>query len=155
MKVYKINNQKEFTRKLFLESVFDNFVVGECNFVKDYSVIIDGRTSESEDAVEESVTWDKVREIACHVIKGKELPKSFKIVLKLSKENTINTLKALEIEAPDGTGMFVNIRYNEGELSCTSGTSTTEFFLTKEMDKGWDAFVQKFLEKNSIEFEEN
>lgn len=152
MRVYKILNQKEFTKKIFAEEVFDNFLLTECDISKDYSVFIDGRKlSEEEDGY---VSWGEVRSLAFASVKGTEPPRSFKIVLKLSKENTANTLKALGIDIPGDTGLFLNFRYTDSELSCISGTSTTEFALTKDLENGWEKYVQMFFAKKEIEFEE-
>ena len=73
--------------------------------------------------------------------------------MKLSSENTLNTLNALNINSSDETGLFINIKYENEELLLISGSSTTSFLISKELDTGFEKFLEKFLSKNEIEFE--
>ena len=152
MKIYNITNIKEFTKKLFIEDTFDNFLVVEANFVTSHSVLIDGTKSVEADG-DEYVTWKEVKAEAFNVIKGKVLPKSFKIVLKLTNENTINTLKAISLKADLQAGLYINIKYFDDQINVISGTSTSTFELSKDLSNGFEIFLEKFFAKKEIEFE--
>ncbi len=155
MKIYNITSQKDFTAALFVNSVFDNFLVSEASFVTAFSLIIDGHLTSAPEEGDDSVSWGQVRPLAFSVIKGKELPKSFKIVLKLSDGNLSSTLGALGIEKDtDISGLYLNIRYEKGELSCTTGCAYARFVADKTAETGWEAFVERFLTKNGIDYEE-
>ena len=43
------------------------------------------------------------------------------------------------------TGLYVNIRYEEGQLTCVTGTSVSFFTLDKSLDREWDETVRQFL----------
>ena len=73
---------KDFTEKLFKEETFDNFLVTEADFATSFSVSVDGRIAEPEEE-DDFITWRTLRPLAFQIIKGKQLPRSFKIVLKL------------------------------------------------------------------------
>lgn len=155
MKIYNITNQKDFTAALFAGTVFDNFLVTEASFITAFSVIIDGHLTSAPEEGDDSMTWGTVRPLAYSVVRGRELPKSFKIVLKLSSDNLVSTLNALGMEKDtDISGLYLNIRYEKGELSCTTGCSYSGFTADKSAEAGWDAFAGRFLAKNNIDHEE-
>ena len=154
MKVFYITNQKDFSKKLFVEDVFDNFLVVEASFVTSHSILIEGNKSSDEETADEYVSWSEVKDEAFNVIKGTKLPKSFKIVLKLTSANTESTLKNIGLENIPGTGLYLNIKYSDGQMNIITGTSTSSFEIGKELSNGWETLTQKFLKKKEIEFEE-
>ncbi len=46
--------------------------------------------------------------------------------------------------------MYLNIRYENGELYCVTGTSVNFFTLDKSLDEEWDEAVKQFFRKNGI-----
>ena len=144
MQIFEIKNQKEFTNKLFIDDVFDNFLLVEAVFVKDYSVSIDGHKADELEG-DEYILWKDAKSMAFAAIKGSTLPKSFKIVLKLSSANAIKTMKSLDIGEGVSASFYINIKYFDGVITVTSGTSTASFLLSKDLEKGWDHLLEKFL----------
>ena len=154
MKTYNITDVKAFTSGLFLEPVFDNFLVTEAAIVSACTVLIDGASqSEAQDA-ETHVTWGSVRHIACSAVKGDEPPRTLRIVLKLSRSNLAATLRAMDAKENEVDGLYLNIRFDKGELTCTTGCSFASFTMDKSAERGWEGFVEKFLRKNGDEFNE-
>ena len=153
MKIFSIKNQKDFTGKLFTGDVFDSFLLVEANFVKDHSIFIDGHYTGDEERNDEYVLWKDAKQLAFDTLKGSKLPKSFKIVLKLTKENAINTQKSLELDVDSAAGFYLNIKYSDKAIICTTGTSTASFVISRDLEKGWDGFAEKFLELKQIEFD--
>ncbi len=154
----KILDLKDFTGKLFLENTFDNFLVTEAKFVTSYSVFLDGRLTipVEENGLREFAFWRTLRPLAFQIMKGKQLPKSFHIVLKLTEENTQNTLRAMGLpsDQQENVGLFLNIYYDHEELHCTTGCVRSGFSLDRSMELGWDGYVKKFLKAKQISTED-
>ncbi|MBQ9388524.1 MAG: hypothetical protein IJU01_07780 [Lachnospiraceae bacterium] len=154
MKIYNITDKKSFTTKLFLEEVFDNFLLVEANFITDFGIYFDGHRTGYEIGEDEHVTWGIVRNQAFTAIKGSKLPKSFKIVFRLSGANTANTVRSLGISDVPDVALYLNIRYNEDRLDMTAGVSTPDFFASKSIETGWEHYLEKFFMLKDISYEE-
>ena len=158
---------KEFTEKLFRDETFDNFLVTEADFVTSFRVTLNGRKTDfavgattgdslSTKDVDDFVTWSTIRPLAFQIIKGKQLPKGFQIVLKLSKENTAKTVASmgLPFTANDVSGLFLNIRYEDKKIMCITGCSMNTFTMDKSVEKEWDGFIRRFFRHHQISVEE-
>ena len=153
MEIYNITNIKDFTNKLFVGEIFDKFLCVDASFITHCSFTIDGRKPAPSQDEDEFETWEYIRPYAFSIIKGKELPKSFKIVLKLSRANALSTLNSFDEAADPEAGFFINIRYDADGIHIITGTSTASFDLGRTIDKGWDELVTKFLNKSEIAYE--
>ncbi len=151
----QMDELKDFTNKLFRQEVFDNFLVPEAVFVTMFSIAIDGN-SLSEEVKPVCATWGQLRPLAFQIIKGQTLPKGFKIVLRLSPENTENTLHSwgLPIAPEEVAGLFLNILYEEGKIRCTTGVSLTTFSLDRSLEREWDNVIRRFFRHHQISFSE-
>ena len=158
----KVVDVKTFTKNIFIDNVFDNFVTSsvEINTFSKFS--IDGHlnkkwfdTDEVENIKEDYVRWADLKKYAYDMIRGSKVPSSFKIVLLLSKENMSNTIKkyAFNISDSDVEGLFLNIVYENNELHIVTGISYKIFILDKTLDKEWDNSIRPFLNKHEIPFE--
>ena len=56
----------------------------------------------------------------------------------------------LPVREEQVSGMYLNIRYENGELYCVTGTSVNFFTLDKSLDEEWDEAVKQFFRKNGI-----
>lgn len=82
---FQIEDMGAFTRKLFLEKDFDDFLLKEANIVTFNSFTIDGRlhrgfySAQEQEQMEMNPysLWSQVRPICFSLIKGKRLPESF------------------------------------------------------------------------------
>lgn len=161
---FTIKNIKDFTAKLFCSETFDHFYLSEAALVTYNSYYIDGhlKTDFFTDLKEEGQIpnrpysfWSENRPFCFSLIKGKKPPLQFKIVLLLSVENTKKLLDSQNISYPVEkiSGLFLNILYQEGVLSCITGTSLKEFTLDRSIENIWDFFCEKFLQKQEISYE--
>jgi len=150
-----IPDLKDFTNKLFREDTFDSFQVMEAAFVTAISVTMQGRLTQPE-TDREFAAWKDIRPLAFQVIKGNKLPRSFKIILRLSNENAEKTITRLGLPytLQDVAGFYLNVRYEAGKITCITGCSMNTFTMDKSLEKEWDGVIRKFLRHHQIAFEE-
>lgn len=156
----QIEDLKQFTKRLFLQETFDNFLVKEVNIVTYNSFTIDGHVRQGfysaeeleENQIEELSAWKVLRPFCFSIIKGNKLPLSFSIVLQLAPANVEKVLKqnVLDLDASNINGLYINIRYDNSHLSCITGTSLKLFTLDKTLEQLWDQMVKQFLKQNEI-----
>lgn len=160
MVALKIEEQKAFTSGLFLGDLFDRFLVREANIVTFNSFTIDGRVRQGyysdeeleENQIEEFSAWKAVKPFCFSLIKGKRLPESFRIVFMLSPDGKE---KFVEGRVPGMTsdsvgGLYLNVNYDNNEMTVVTGTSMNIFTLDKTLEREWDESVKQFLKKHGI-----
>ncbi|MGI6072623.1 MAG: DUF5721 family protein [Lachnospiraceae bacterium] len=168
MKAIEINDIKKFTSALFVGKTFDTFCVTEASFSTLINIRIDGRvnreflTGEKEPEVAEGgnylegdgeknepVKWENIKSLCYNIIAGKRLPLKFKIVFMVPPEKMGNLIEreGLDISARSVNAMFLNIRFENKKLTCTTGISLKEFTLDKSLENAWDNSMEKFLER--------
>lgn len=161
---FTIINIKDFTAKLFCSEIFDSFYLSEATLVTYNTYHIDGHMKADFFADlkgDEQIPkrpyslWSDNRPFCFDLIKGKRPPLQFKFVMLLSEPNTKKLLDSQNISYPSEkiSGLFLNIIYHEGSLSCTTGTFLKEFTLDKTIENTWDSFIEKFLQKHEISYE--
>lgn len=161
MVALSIDDLKSFTKKLFLGTDFDDFLLTEAKIVTFNSFTIDGRirrgfyTEEEagELKLQECSFWKTIRPICFSLIKGKRLPGSFHISLQANHQQTEDFLTSRQIPAVSGEqikGLYLHIRYDDGKLFCITGSSLAIFTMDKTLDREWDAWVEEFLKKAEI-----
>lgn len=158
----KVDDVKQFTKKLFIDNVFDNFCTSKINVDTFAKFSIDGRLNtkwfdaeELEEVGEEYSKWLDMKKYVYDMIKGKKVPTSFKIVLLLNKENTKNMLVkySYQISEKDVDGFYLNIMYENNEIHIVTGISYNTFVMDKTLDNEWDNSIKLFMKKHEIEFE--
>lgn len=160
MVAMKIEDIRQFTSKLFLREVFDRFLVREAVIVTFNVFRIDGHirkgyyTKEEleEHPLEDLSAWAVLRPVCFSLIKGKKLPESFQITLQLAPGDVEAFLgeRQLAFQPEQVQGLYLNIRYENGELYCITGTSLQIFTLDKELEQEWDQTAGLFLKKQEI-----
>ena len=165
MIVVQIKNIKNFMNYLLLNDMFDHFLLQEATIVNGASYVIDGHVNKELYNTEElenlGVTdldffpYDQIRQKCLMIVKGKNTPGYFKFVFLLSPSNLANTLSSIESTYTplDISGMFLNIKFQNGQLTLTTGISYKTFNIDKSLDNEWDRLVRIFLTKNNIDFE--
>ncbi len=158
----KIDDVKQFTSKLFVGSTFDKFLVREVTIVTYNSFSIDGHIKQGyyteaeleENRIEDLSSWGTLKPFCFSLIKGKKLPGSFQIVLQIAPADVEAFLSHSQLAVPADqiTGLYVNIRYEDGALNCVTGTSVSFFTLDKSLDREWDEAVKLFLKGQEIEY---
>lgn len=162
MRQTEIDNIKSFTGALFAGTTFDSFCVTEASFSTLVNITIDGHVnkaflkdedgdmqSQSREGFEEVATWQQIRQLCYEAVKGSRKPLRFKIVFMTPPEKVSGFVKrhGLTIKPEDISGLFMNIRFEEGKLTCTSGTSVKTFSLDKSLEIAWDESVAGFIKK--------
>ena len=154
MIAYKITSNKDFAAQLFLSDTFDRFLLSEAVFNVPYTVSIDGSYTTEEGPA--SVSWGAVRGICTQIIKGKELPKSFHVVLKLSPENLSRTLASIDqsLDPSAVSGMYLNVRFEEDAFTLTTGTAVSDFKVMRQINEAWARLTLRFFRSRQIDLEE-
>lgn len=155
----KLTSPKKFMSHLLLSETFDQFLLIEGEIVTFNTFRIDGYIQkeffEEQENLPEYSAWKQVREFCYSLIKGKRTPLGFKFIFSLSPENIARLIEreALDFQAENVQGLYLNIRFDENGLSCVTGTSLKTFSMDKSLDKSWDTMVQKFFSQKGIEFD--
>lgn len=144
MKLYRIEEVKEFMELLFLKDIFDKFCVGSMelktfvsisvkgNLISDW---LDGEEKERYEAFE-YVPWRLFRPTAFSLIKGKQTPKMLRIQFVHYMEN--------------GDCGGLRVQFEKNELTCMSSFTPANFSLDKSSEQLWDENCAKFFKKNQI-----
>lgn len=156
----KIEDIRQFTSQLFVGTLFDSFLVREAEIVTFNIFHIDGRVRKEyytdleleERHIGELSAWETVKPICFGLIKGKKLPGSFRMVFQLGAAQTEAFIshRQLPVRAEQISGLYLNIRYEEGNLYCVTGTSVNFFTMDKSLEQEWDAAVTALFRDNKI-----
>ncbi len=160
---FQIHDIKLFMSGLLVQEIFDNFLVKEVDIVTFNRFTIDGYVnkewynSEEQEQIENRMysKWKEVKPIALSLIKGNKTPSSFHMVF-LASENEKNRLLSsgnIGMSPEDVAALFINIRFERGELSVVTGTSLKVFSLDKAVDRLWDERIRAFFSSQKIAFE--
>lgn len=165
MVALRIEEQKNFTSRLFIGELFDAFLMREANVVTFNSFSIDGHVRHGyysdeeleENQIEEFSAWKAVKPFCLSLIKGKRLPESFRIVFMMSQDAKEKFVKSrISDMSPDMVGgLYLNVQYENNEMTVVTGTSMNVFTLDKTLEREWDESVKVFLKKHGIVFSEN
>ncbi|MEY8338792.1 DUF5721 family protein [Lachnospiraceae bacterium 62-35] len=160
----EIDDIRTFTSQLFVKDTFDFFLLKSARIVTFNTFSIDGRirlgyyTEEEaeENRMEEFSFWSSIRPVCYSLIRGKRLPESFHIVLKLDSGHTEAVVKRLggTIRGEEIEGLYLNIKYENRALTCVTGLSLNFFTMDKTLDEEWDKMVRQFFKSKSIEYTE-
>lgn len=165
MVALKIDDIRDFTKKLFVGDTFDIFLLREATIVTFNTFSIDGHIRQGyyteqeleENKIEELSSWAVIKPICFSLIKGKKLPGSFQITLQLSPDQAEKFLihSQVGLTVDQVNGICMNIRYEDNVLYCISGISLNIFTLDKSIDIEWDEALRLFLRQSDIGFTEN
>ena len=132
---------KDFMQHLFFHDTFVDFEVrGIVVHSFTYFEISGERSRLSEENVSHC-TWDELRPYVRHIIKGKEKPRSMKIIFARSIPETLH---------PNAAALFINMTYEGDKLTCTTATSQKQFDLDRKVDTEWDSWVTDFFKQKGI-----
>lgn len=164
MKQLIIEDVKKLTELLFIGEAFDRFLVREARFVTGITVELDGTLNtdyyDSDEIAalpdQSYAAWKVMKTLCFQIIKGKKLPKRFYIVLKLSGTDISSWMKKNGLnEAPETVkGLFLTLRYENQQITCTSGTALSVFSMDKSLDHAWDRQIIRFFRALEIAYTE-
>lgn len=167
MIVLETKATKNFMKSLLTDELFDSFLVEEA-VIRTYNTFhIDGHlikefySSEELEALENSKKstdfsyWGDVRPFCFQLIKGKKTPVSFKVVLHATPWliGKIAANPECGVAANLIRSLVLNIRYDNGKVTCMTGSSLTTFIMDKSVEKLWDNFIRQWLSRVGLDFE--
>ncbi|MBR1391815.1 MAG: hypothetical protein IJ567_10325 [Lachnospiraceae bacterium] len=162
MTIIHIHNIKDFMHRMLRTELFDHFLLTEATIRGRVSYVIDGHIVKESFSAEEleaeqlenlsCMPYAQLRENCYSLIKGKHTPSYFKFVFQLSPENLERTLAAGKsaLSSSDLNAVFLNIRFQDGMLTCTSGVSYHNFVMDRTFEQEWDALVYRFFLSHDI-----
>ncbi len=162
----KLTETKKFMNQLLCTETFDHFLLAEAAIVKDATFTINGRITPSfyqkEELLENGLAecgilpYAKLRPICYQIIRGTHTPVRFKFIFTLSPENMANTLakSSSGCTAHDVTGIFLNLTFQNGALTLTTGISYAVFPADHTLDREWDRLIRLFLDRYGISYKE-
>ena len=59
-----------------------------------------------------------------------------------------------EVSADLIRSLVLNIRYDNGHVTCVTGTSFTTFLMDKTTDAVWDKYIRQLFDRLQLDFEE-
>lgn len=161
-----INEIREFMNQLLCKETFDHFLLKEAVIKAGITWNAEGSLNKdfySEEELEEQgltglsfLPYGQARPLCYQMIRGKRTPSYFKFVFLLSPENLKRTLQQIQSSytKDDITGMFLNLKFQNGQLMLTTGVSYRIFSTDKSLEHEWDRLVKLFLKNHQIAFEE-
>lgn len=155
---------KTFMAKLLANTTFDSFLLREMELMTFTGFTITGQFNEAfftKEELEErgenrSILWSEVRQIAYSMIKGSKTPLSLKIVFQLPEEPSVQLIDSFggRLRKEEVGGLYLNVRFEKGELRIITGTAIKTFTLDKSLEQEWDKLVRNILKEQGIAFEE-
>ena len=87
-------------------------------------------------------------------MKGKHLPVSFQIVLRASQQTVEKLLSSSgsSLLLDQVEGLFLNIHYNDENLTITTGSSYSLFTMDKSLELAFDEAIKKLIARSHIAF---
>ncbi len=175
MKLYSIQNTKLFMSKLLApqDSIFDKFLLKEAQIHVGITYTIDGKLNldfYSDDELMEMesnaiknnrvfskdyIRFEQVKGYIYDIIKGKNTPLSFKLVLEQSGENLVRFMQSVNtsISVEEINSLNLILKYDGSSITCTTAVSLKIFTMDKSVENAWDDMIQKFLLLNGIDIE--
>lgn len=164
MKQIIIEDVKKLTELLFIKEAFDRFLVREAHFVTGITVDLDGTLNtdyyDSDETAalpdQNCAAWKAMKGLCFQIIKGKKLPKRFQIVLKLAPTDISPWIvkNGLNEASESVKGLFLTLRYENQQLSCTSGTALSVFTMDKSLEQTWDSQMLRFFKTLEVAYRE-
>ena len=151
-----IKNIKKFMNSLLASNYFDSFLVNSVSITTYGTFQIDGHLKKDFYTPEEwnelpehtYASYETIRPICYDLIKGKKLPLNFKMIFALNQtecEKLVNT-SGTTLTIDEVKDLFINIKYDAGTVTCSTGTSYTIFTMDKTLEQAFDKYILTLLE---------
>lgn len=157
----KINNIRNFTSHLFVQDTFAEWLLVEGTIQTHSLFHVNGEVNASffskeeyeEHCKERFNPWKMLRPVCYEMVRGKNLPTRFKFVLGLNSQDVASILaNHPDFRADNVEGMYLNIRFENGTITLTTGLSLKIFTLDKSLEKGLDSYISAFLDRYGIQY---
>lgn len=157
----QITNQKDFTTRLFVREDFDNLLLDSATIRVYADYTIDGRINpayfEGDDILPTTsfLPWEKYRPVCFQMIKGSKKPSYFKFVFRMNEAQCqqFEEFAKVPLSSLMISGLFLNIRYDNGTLLLTTGVAQKSFTMDRTAETTFDQFVVQFLKDKNIDFD--
>lgn len=150
-----INDVKKFMSHLLVGNSFDEFYVTDITITTYNTFHIDGHirsefySSDEFEALNSPLLskWSTLKPFCYDIIKGKKTPLNFKIIFSMppSLIEKLITENNISMASDNVANLFVNIKYEGGSLSFTTGTSLKIFLLDKSLEQAFDRYISNFI----------
>ncbi|MDE6219031.1 MAG: hypothetical protein K2G51_01095 [Lachnospiraceae bacterium] len=164
----EIKGTKNMMNSLLRSEQFDSFLVEEAVITTFNTFHIDGHlvkefySSEELETLESSrkslvfSSWSDIRPVCFQLIKGKKTPVSFKVVLHATPQliEKIAANPECGVAANLIRSLVLNVRYDNGKVTCITGSAFTTFIMDKSVDRLWETYVRQLLSGFGLDFEE-
>ncbi len=160
MLALQIEDIKQFMIQLFSEKTFDGFLLYEAKIHMSVSYVIDGSLNldffdqDEKELLENRsyARWDEQKQMIFSMIRGKKTPADMQIILMQSPKNVESMIVSHNIayRPEDVRGLFLNIRYKDGKLICTTGVSLKTFTMDKSLEHLWEEMIMKYFKQKKI-----
>lgn len=147
----EISDIKSFMSKLLVKDTYDRLLVSEITLTTGNTYNISGKinrsfyTGEELEALpsQDYASWETFRPTCFSLIKGIKTPSFFKIIFLLPSDMVEELLgqNHLDYRLSDINGLFINLKYQDGRLTCVTGTSLSLFTLDKSLEQAFDNLV--------------
>jgi len=153
MKSYTIEDVKTFMNELLVNEKYDSFYMFETRLKVAMDYYVNGKinkdffdSDDEREALDDYVSWKDIKNKIFELIKGIRLPISFKVILMFNRDNIERLIEMnnIPVNPQDVSALFLNIYYENGELTVTTGTSLKVFTLDKTLEHLWDETVEKY-----------
>ena len=129
--------------------------VGLENFTENYAPVSNAEDADAASFLDyDYAQWKDIRPVCFDLIKGKRTPTKFTFVLYLKPEALSAMFEKAGISQQDSLvqNLILNIRFEQGEMSITTGVDYSGFTLDKQAEQLWDSTTRKFLDKKEIAY---
>lgn len=149
---------KKCMSQLLLCDTFDHFSLSDGEITTFSKFHIDGYLHKEffEDTPEQEYgLWSDYRNFCFSIIKGKRTPLHFKFIFALPAESMQEVLAAADssVTMEQIQGLYLNFRFEDGVLTCTTGTALKVFTLDKSLEHALDNWIKVFFTKLGIEWQ--
>ncbi len=163
MQLLQIDPVRQFMALLLTSDMFDHFELTEASITTFITTTLDGSLHaeyfDTDDAQNNAhtgyVLWRDCKSVVHALIKGHRSPLRMHIVLRLAEPNVqkLLTQSGLDLTTQQIAGLYLNIRFDQNKLTCTTGTALNFFTLDKSLEHVWDEMIEKLFRARQIPFE--
>ncbi len=158
----RIEEQKKFTSGLFIGELFDQFLLREADIVTFNRFTIDGRVrrgyytgeEQEEGKIGEFSSWRTIKPVCFSPRSGKasagDLP--HRPLPVGGGQEPVRTGPCSGILPEQAGGLYINIQYENQEMTCVTGTSMNVFTMDRTLEREWDESVKQFFKRSGIAF---
>ena len=132
---------KGFMNRLLKEDAFDSLEARSAEIACKIRFSVSGALEE-----EGYITWGELRPAIFNLIKSGDKPKTIKIVF---------SHKNAEVFHPNAAALFLNMIYENDNVTFTTATAQKQFNLEKSLNEQWDEHIIKFFNEKNISIKIN